>query len=50
MDGNSPSRKIAFYDPEVVYVESGDAISIVIAGGVNAAQATVRVTGKRRML
>lgn len=50
MLGNSPSRIVGFYDPETVYVESGDAISIVIAGGVNGAQATVRVAGKRRML
>ncbi len=50
MIGSSPSRIVAFYDPETVYVEQGDAISIVIAGGVSGAQATVRVTGKRRQL
>ncbi len=50
MLGNSPSRIVAFYEPETVYVEQGDAISIVIAGGVASAQVTVRVCGKRRQL
>jgi hypothetical protein len=48
--GASPSRIIAFYDAETVYVEQGDAISIVIAGGAASVQAFVRVCGKRRQL
>lgn len=50
MLGNSPSRIVALYDPEVVYIEAGDAISIVIAGAVASANVTVRVCGKRRQL
>ena len=48
--GNTPSQIIAFYDPETVYVETGDAISIVIAGAVANAGVTVRVAGKRRQV
>lgn len=50
MLGNSPSRIVAFYDPEVIYVEPGDAINIVIAGAVASQNVTVRVCGKRRQL
>jgi hypothetical protein len=50
MLGNTPSRIVAFYDRETVYVEQGDAITIVVAGAVSTANVTVRVAGKRRML
>lgn len=50
MFGGTPSRIVAFYDEDQVYVESGDAISIVIAGAVTNQNVTVRVTGKRRQL
>lgn len=49
MLGSSPSRIVAFYDPETVYVEQGDPLTIVIAGAVASQAVTVRVTGKRRM-
>jgi hypothetical protein len=48
--GNTPSRIVAFYDRETVYVEQGDAITIVVAGAVSTANVTIRVAGKRRML
>ncbi len=50
MLGSSPSRIIAFYDLEQVYVETGDAISIVVASAAASAAVTVRVTGRRRMM
>ena len=50
MLGNTPSRLVAFYDRETVYVEQGDAITIVIAGAVATQPVFVRVCGKRRQL
>lgn len=50
MLGNSPSRIIAFYDEETIYVEQNDAISIVIAGAAASVQVWVRVCGKRRQV
>ena len=48
MLGNTPSRIVAFYDWETVYVEQGDPINIVIAGAAASTSAFVRVCGKRR--
>lgn len=47
----SPSRAVAFYDPETFYCEQGDTLTVSI-GSAGAATSTVivRVTGKRRML
>jgi hypothetical protein len=48
MLGNSPSRIVGFYDPETVYVEQDDPITIMIAGAAATATVIVRVCGKRR--
>ena len=50
MLGNTPSRIVGFYDEGTVYVEQGDALTIVVAGAVATQNVTVRVCGKRRML
>lgn len=50
MLGSTPARLVAFYDPETVYCEPNDTLSIVIAGAVASQLVTVRVAGKRRQL
>jgi hypothetical protein len=47
--GDTPSRLVAFYHLETIYVEQGDPVTFVIAGAVASQRVVVRVCGKRRM-
>jgi len=48
--GNSPSRLVAFYDPETVWVSQEDALSFVFASTAASAPVQVVVNGKRRQV
>ena len=48
--GNSPSRLVAFYDQEVVWVRPGEALTFVFASLAASSEVFVKVTGKRRAL
>lgn len=50
LSGSSPSRLIAYYDLETVWIRPGEALTIVFASLAASSSVFVKATGKRRSL